>query len=75
MLFRSDIGVFTAEPGRKGFSPKDVLVLNSQNIETGGLDLDLIIDRAPTWVGIDPYNKRIDRNSDDNLTKVDLHAR
>jgi hypothetical protein len=24
----------------------------------------------PKWVGIDPFNKRIDRNSDDNLTEV-----
>jgi hypothetical protein len=31
-----------------------------------------VVDSAPTWVGIDPYNKRIDRNSDDNLTKVEL---
>ncbi len=70
-----EIGVFTAEPGKKGFDPKDVLVLRPQSIETGRLDVDLIVDRAPTWVGIDPYNKRIDRNTDDNLTKVDLHAR
>ena len=26
----------------------------------------------PAWVGIDPYNERIDRNSDDNLTPVDM---
>jgi len=30
------------------------------------------VDRRPTWVGIDPYNKRIDRNSDDNLTQVGM---
>ena len=29
-----------------------------------------VVDRKPIWVGIDPYNKRIDRNSDDNLVKV-----
>jgi hypothetical protein len=27
--------------------------------------------KAPTHVGVDPYNKRIDRNSDDNLAKAD----
>ena len=69
-----EIGVFTAQPGTKGFGAKDVLVLRPQSIETGKLRVDLIVDRAPAWVGIDPYNKRIDRNSDDNLTKVDLHA-
>ena len=30
------------------------------------------LDQRPAWVGIDPYNKRIDRNSDDNLTQVGL---
>ena len=68
-----EIGVFTAQPGTKGFGAKDVLVLRPQSIETGKLRVDLIVDRAPAWVGIDPYNKRIDRNSDDNLAKVDLH--
>jgi hypothetical protein len=27
--------------------------------------------QRPKFVGIDPFNKWIDRNSDDNLTKVD----
>jgi hypothetical protein len=31
-----------------------------------------VLDKLPTHVGVDPYNKRIDRNSDDNLTKVTL---
>jgi hypothetical protein len=30
----------------------------------------LVTAAAPKFVGVDPYNKRIDRNSDDNLTKV-----
>ena len=47
-------------PGGNGSSP-----------ETGLLHVSLTVDRMPTWVGVDPYNKRIDRNSDDNLTKVE----
>ena len=39
---------------------------------SAGRTLPLIVDSRPTWVGIDPYNKRIDRNSDDNLTQVGL---
>ena len=31
----------------------------------------ITVDRAPTWAGVDPYNKRIDRDSDDNLTRVE----
>ena len=35
------------------------------------MPVTVVVDRRPTWVGIDPYNKRIDRNTDDNLTPVD----
>jgi len=29
-----------------------------------------VVDRAPRFAGVDPYNKAIDRNSDDNVTAV-----
>jgi hypothetical protein len=32
----------------------------------------LVVKKLPTHAGVDPYNKRIDRNSDDNLTKVEI---
>ena len=38
----------------------------------GTTPITVEVDKMPTWVGIDPYNKRIDRNSDDNLTPVDM---
>ena len=37
-----------------------------------GTPISVEVDGRPSWVGIDPYNKRIDRNSDDNLTPVDM---
>jgi len=67
-----ELGVFSDRPGDKTFGAKDVLVLDKRRIETGALHVSLTVDRAPAWVGIDPYNKRIDRNSDDNLVKVEL---
>jgi ABC-2 type transport system permease protein len=67
-----DLGVFTAAPGSKEFRSADVLVLEKQPVHSGTQTVTLVVDRAPAWVGIDPYNKRIDRNSEDNLTKVDL---
>jgi ABC-2 type transport system permease protein len=30
-----------------------------------------VVDAEPTEVGIDPYNKLVDRNSDDNRKKVE----
>jgi ABC-2 type transport system permease protein len=38
----------------------------------GSIPVTVTVDGRPSWVGIDPYNKRIDRNSDDNLTPVDM---
>ena len=62
-----DVGVFTAEPGKAGYSAKDVLLMQRQRIRTGTQTVTLTVDRRPTHVGVDPYNKRIDRNSDDNV--------
>ncbi len=32
----------------------------------------LLLDREPVFAGVDPYNMRIDRNSDDNVRRVDV---
>jgi aminopeptidase N len=63
-----DIGAFTAEPGRRGYTAKSVLAMQRQRIHTGTQTVTLTVDQPPTHVGVDPYNKRIDRNSEDNLT-------
>ncbi len=67
-----DIGVFTAEPGSKDFKAASVLLFERRPMKTGKQVLQLVLDQQPRWAGIDPYNKRIDRNSDDNLRKVDV---
>ncbi|MEN9628729.1 MAG: hypothetical protein RJA10_1956, partial [Pseudomonadota bacterium] len=66
-----DIGVFTAEPGKPGFKPASVLHFQRHPVKTGRQVLQLVVDQAPRWAGVDPYNKRIDRNSDDNLREVE----
>jgi ABC-2 type transport system permease protein len=65
-----DIGVFGDEPGRPGFGAASVLRFERQRVKTGKQTVSVTVDRAPKWVGVDPYNKRIDRNSADNLTPV-----
>lgn len=65
-----DIGVFTQEPGSEGFDAKAVLLLERQPLKTGRQTLRLIVDREPVFAGVDPYNKRIDRNTGDNLLPV-----
>ena len=39
-------------------------------VTTGRQTLVLISKDKPTVAGIDPYNKYVDRNSDDNLVDV-----
>ena len=65
-----EFGVFTAEPGEGAFSSEDVVAFERRPIRSGRQTVVLIVDREPRFAGIDPYNKRIDRNSDDNVLAV-----
>ena len=65
-----DIGVFSAEPGRSGFAKEAVLSFERRRIKTGKQTVTLVVDKKPAFVGVDPYNKRIDRNSADNVVKI-----
>jgi ABC-2 type transport system permease protein len=65
-----DVGVFTVEPGKKGFNDAAVLFMERRAIKSGQQRLRVVVAKEPAWAGIDPYNKRIDRNSDDNLKAV-----
>ncbi|WP_417069655.1 M1 family aminopeptidase [Niveibacterium terrae] len=67
-----ELGAFTAEPGKKGFTAASVLHIEKKRLASGTTTVTFVLDKLPTHVGVDPYNKRIDRNSDDNLTKVTL---
>jgi ABC-2 type transport system permease protein len=67
-----DIGVFTAEPGKRGFTAASVLAMRRDPIHSGKQTVTVTVAQRPVWAGIDPYNKRIDRNSDDNLVKVEV---
>ncbi|MCV2422039.1 ABC transporter permease/M1 family aminopeptidase [Paucibacter sp. DJ2R-2] len=67
-----DIGAFTAEPGKPEFQRNSVLKMERQRLKSGSQQIHLLLDRLPSFVGVDPYNLRIDRNSDDNLTPVKL---
>ena len=65
-----DVGVFTDEPGKKGYKRESVLLMERRPLKTGKQVVTLTVGNVPKFVGVDPYNKRIDRNSDDNLTRV-----
>jgi len=66
-----DVGLFSAEPGKGRFDEDDVLLFERRQIRTGLQTLRFITARKPAFAGVDPYNKWIDRNSDDNVRAVE----
>jgi aminopeptidase N len=65
-----DIGLFTARPGQGAFSKKDVLFLERRPVKTGTQQIRIVTKQRPAFAGVDPYNKYVDRNSDDNVIDV-----
>jgi hypothetical protein len=64
---RIEVGVFTERPGEGVFASENVLLMERRPVTSGKQEIKVVTDRRPAWVGIDPYNKYVDRNSDDNL--------
>ena len=65
-----DVGLFSAEPGIGAFSSKDVIAVERRRVQGGTQEIRLVTAKKPSRAGIDPYNKYIDRNSDDNVVAV-----
>ena len=65
-----DIGLFTADPQRREFSAKDVIILEKRRIVGGKQSIELVVDRKPAFVGIDPYIKLIQRNTASNIAAL-----
>ncbi len=65
-----DLGLFTAKPGEGKFGAADVVHMERRQIHTGIQTVTFTVGKKPTFVGIDPYNKWIDRDSEDNITTV-----
>ncbi len=66
-----DIGVFSRAPDGKERNQK-VLYLQKQAVADGDSTITVTVDDEPYEAGIDPYNKLIDRVSDDNRMRVTL---
>jgi aminopeptidase N len=65
-----DVGAFTVEPGRKGYDKSSVLAVKRTRVHSGKQTLTIVTDKEPNFVGVDPFNKWIDRNSDDNVKEA-----
>jgi len=61
-----DIGIFGKDEDEDGKTKEVELYLKKHKITQINNKIIIIVDRKPTEVGVDPYNKLIDTNSDDN---------
>jgi ABC-2 type transport system permease protein len=65
-----EIGIFSAEPGRPGFTAKNVLHMGPQAVKGGKQVFRFVTSARPTHAGVDPYNLYVDRNSTDNVGAI-----
>ncbi|MGB5982233.1 MAG: M1 family aminopeptidase [Nonlabens sp.] len=65
-----EVGVFGEEDDETG--ENKVLSLRKVKISDIENDFQILVDEEPVEAGIDPYNKLIDRKSNDNRKKVNL---
>jgi ABC-2 type transport system permease protein len=63
-----DVGVLA--PAAKGAKQGKVLLLEKRRIQGSKTTLQLVVDEQPGKAGIDPLNKLIDRNPEDNLKEA-----
>jgi ABC-2 type transport system permease protein len=64
------VGVFSRKAGEPEHSER-ALYLQPQHITQVKGTIEVVVDSAPFEVGLDPYNKFIDRNPDDNRKRVE----
>jgi aminopeptidase N len=62
-----DIGAFNKNPDEAKPGEEPEIYFEKHRISEQETVIRLSLDEKPTHVGIDPYNKLVDRNSDDNV--------
>ena len=66
-----DVGIFARAKGSTE-AKETVLYLQKQHLASGNGTIKLVVDAEPYDVGIDPYNKLIDRVPTDNRKQVTI---
>ena len=61
-----DIGIFGENEGEEEVE----LYLKKHKINSIHNKISIVVDKEPIEVGVDPYNKLIDTNSEDNRKKI-----
>jgi ABC-type transport system involved in multi-copper enzyme maturation permease subunit len=65
-----DIGVLGEKPEEPG-KAAPVLFLEKKRVDQPKMSFEIVVDQLPDRAGIDPLNKLIDRNPEDNTVKVE----
>lgn len=65
-----EVGVFGEKKRQGAFEIDDELYNKKYKINKIDNKVSIIVDKKPVEVGVDPYNKLIDRDSNDNRMKV-----
>lgn len=65
-----EVGVFGEKTKKGDFEIENELYNKKYKIDRINNKLTIIVDKKPIEVGVDPYNKLIDTNSDDNRMKL-----
>ena len=71
-LMRTLATLQEADSGTAFLNDIDILNSKEKRIDQAESQFTVNVNRQPASVGIDPFNKMIDRNSDDNVTRVSL---
>ena len=50
----------------------EVLYIDKRRIDSENQSFTIIVDSLPSSVGIDPFNKLIDRNPEDNVKQIEI---
>ena len=66
-----DIGAFNKNPDEAKPGEKTEVFLKKYRINAPETKITLTLDERPAYLGIDPYNKLVDRNSDDNVKSAE----
>lgn len=67
-----DIGLFTRGLDGAFQGTDHILYMEKHRINETEMSFTLVTDERPLFAGIDPYNKLIDRDSNDNLLRVTI---
>lgn len=64
-----DIGLFSADPDKFN-RDNNVLYLQKHALVNGENILELIVEQQPSFAGVDPFVKLVDRDSADNISRI-----